>query len=118
MNKSELVNHVREGWLPLQRSIVPPEKPFFLWKELPEPVSSDMHLMEKLRSAMKRSLEGVDKVGVWASGGIDSSTSPLLAAETLGPENVTAIHLDFGYRPDETDRAEKVADHLDVDLKI
>ena len=67
---------------------------------------------------MKRTFEGVDKVGVWASGGIDSSTTLLLAAETLGPENVTAIHLDFGYRPDETDRAEKVADHLDVDLKI
>lgn len=37
-----------------------------------------------------RSLKGVDKVGVWASGGIDRRTALLLAAETLGPENVTA----------------------------
>ena len=65
-----------------------------------------------------RILEGVDKAGVWASGGIDSSTALLVAADILGPENVTAIHLDFGYLPDETERAEKVTDHLGVKLIV
>jgi hypothetical protein len=60
MNMRALVMHVRDGWLPLPTSIVPPEKPLFLWKELPEPVSSDMPLMGKLQSAMNRSLESVD----------------------------------------------------------
>jgi len=26
-----LVEHVKTGWLPLPRSIVPPERPIFLW---------------------------------------------------------------------------------------
>ncbi len=118
MNRAALVKHVRDGWLPLTTSIVPPERRFFLWKELPEPEPSDTPLMQKLQSAMKRSLEGVDNVGVWASGGIDSSIALLLAVNVLGPENVTAIHLDFGYLPDETVRAEKVTEHLGVDLII
>ncbi len=87
MNKSELVNHVREGWLPLPRSIVPPERPFFLWKELPEPFLPMCTLW--------RSLKGVEEVDVWASGGIDSRTALLLAAETLGPENVIAARERF-----------------------
>ncbi len=118
MNRAALVKHVKDGWLPLTTSIVPPERPFFSWKELPEPEPSDTPLMEKLQSAMKRSLEGVDKVGVWVSGGIDSSIALLLAVDVLGQENVTAIHIDFGYRPDETVRAEKVTEHLGVDLII
>ena len=102
------------------------ERPFFLWETLPRPISPyftgvrtfpDTYL-GLLKRAVERSLEGVQEVGVWASGGIDSSAALLLASWILGPENVTAIHLDFGYRPDETERVNLVADHLDVRLVV
>ena len=110
--------------LPLR--LIPVIPTIFLWETLPAPrrftseftrYLNDPYLLT-LRQAFERSLAGVEKAGIWLSGGIDSSAALLLASWILGPENVSAIHLDFGYRPDETERAHLVAEHLDVRLVV
>lgn len=105
--------------MPLPESIIPPKRDFFLWRNLPAPIKRRTSLMEELNEAVSRSIENVDgPVGVWASGGIDSSTLLLLLCKHLGWENVFAYYIDFGYRPDEISNIKKLSEILNFSLVI
>jgi len=120
INEKNLLTFVQDGWLPIPKSIIPPRRKAFLWKTLPLPSydsSRDYQgkLLDNLRSAIHRTIhewgdaDGIDRVGVWLSGGIDSSTLLYLTCETLGPEHVRAYSVDFGDQ-NEVERAKLIAD--------
>jgi asparagine synthetase B (glutamine-hydrolysing) len=126
VSEENLLTFVRDGWLPIPESIIPPRRKSFLWDTLPlQPYDSDQDypgkLLDNLRSAIRRAIcgwnevENVDRVGVWLSGGIDSSTLLYLTCEILGPERVRAYSVNFGDQ-DEVERAKLIADRCRVRL--
>jgi len=102
INEKNLLTFVQDGWLPIPKSIIPPRRKAFLWKTLPLPSydsSRDYQgkLLDNLRSAIHRTIhewgdaDGIDRVGVWLSGGIDSSTVAALSVHALGKERVLGL---------------------------
>ncbi len=77
--------------------------------------------MDNLQLAVKRTMsewgdiDGIGRVGVWLSGGVDSSTLLYLTCEALGSEKVCAYSVDFGDQ-NEVERAKSIADWCDVRL--
>jgi len=128
VNEENLLVLIRDGWLPIPKSIIPPERKNFLWDtlELQHYDSSRDYkgkLLDNLRSALYRTIhewgdiDNIDSIGVWLSGGVDSSTLLYLTCEVLGPEKVHAYSVDFGNQ-DEVERAKLIADWCDVRLVI
>jgi asparagine synthetase B (glutamine-hydrolysing) len=113
------------GWLPIPESIIPPKRPYYLWSSLyvtPYDPTSDYNgkLLDQIREAIKLSLKGwepIDRIGVWVSGGIDSSVLLYLTSEIVGPEKVRAYCLTFGER-DESELAQRIADWCNVKLIV
>jgi len=77
--------------------------------------------LDSLRLATHRTIcewgdiEEFDRVGVWLSGGVDSSTLLYLTCEAFGSEKVRAYSVDFGDQ-NEVERAKSTADWCDVRL--
>jgi len=125
VNKGNLWKYLVYGWLPIPRSIIPPKRPYYLWSNLDiitYDSASDYNgkLLDEIRRAIRRSLEGwepIDRVGVWISGGVDSSVLLRLTSEIVGSEKVRAYSLTFGER-DESEYAKRIADWCDVKLVI
>jgi asparagine synthetase B (glutamine-hydrolysing) len=116
VDEKMLCEQIVRGWLPLPKSVMPPPRPFFLWRTLPEPEPSDKSFMEMLSDSVKRHTEDIEgNVGVWFSGGIDSSVLLYLLVNTIGAERVVAYCLDFGYE-DEVARAMLVAKEFNVKM--
>ncbi|MFI5892401.1 ATP-dependent sacrificial sulfur transferase LarE [Actinoplanes sp. NPDC051513] len=74
-------------------------------------------LVDRATAGVARQLDGVQRLGVAFSGGVDSSVLLALAARALGPSRVLAL---LGVSPslaaDERDGAHEVARHLGVRL--
>lgn len=128
VKEENLLVLIRDGWLPIPKSIIPPERKNFLWDtlELQHYDSSRDYkgkLLDNLRSALYRTIlewgdiDNIDSIGVWLSGGVDSSTLLYLTCEVLGPEKVHAYSVDFGNQY-EVERAKLIADWCDVRLVI
>ncbi|MEM4489167.1 MAG: asparagine synthase C-terminal domain-containing protein [Desulfurococcaceae archaeon] len=123
VNKRNLFRYLLYGWLPIPESIIPPKRPYYLWSKLditPYDPSSDYNgkLLDQIRRAVQVTLKGwepIDRVGVWLSGGIDSSVLLYFTTELVGPEKVRAYCLTFGER-DESEYAERIADWCGVKL--
>jgi asparagine synthase (glutamine-hydrolysing) len=70
-------------------------------------------LLRLLRAAVRRRLVADVPVGVFLSGGIDSSTVAALAAQELGPDRVRTFSIGFDEESfDESTHAARVARHL------
>jgi asparagine synthetase B (glutamine-hydrolysing) len=128
IREENLLTFVRDGWLPIPESIIPPQRENFLWDTLPLQAYDSKkdypgRLLDNLRSAIRRTicewddLENTDRVGVWLSGGIDSSTLLYLTCEILGPEKVRAYSVNLGDE-NEVERAKLIADRCDVRLAM
>jgi len=128
VNEKNLLAIIRDGWLPTPKSIIPPKRKNFLWDTLkiqPYDSSRDYKgkFLDNLRSALFRTIlewgdiGNIDSIGVWLSGGVDSSTLLYLACEVLGPEKVRAYSVNFGNQS-EVERAKLIADWCDVRLVI
>jgi asparagine synthetase B (glutamine-hydrolysing) len=126
ISEENILTLVREGWLPIPESVIPPQRKNLLWDTLPlEAYHSNQDylgkLLDNLRSAIRRTIcewdpvENIDRVGVWLSGGIDSSTLLYLTCQVLGPEKVRAYSVNFGDR-NEVERAKLIADRCHVRL--
>lgn len=71
-------------------------------------------LVEFLRDEVRRR-RGFDRVVVGLSGGVDSALVAFLAAEALGPENVTAVRMPYRTSSrDSLDHAQLVVDRLGI----
>jgi len=111
------------GWLPIPHSVIPPKRPRYLWSELsiaPYDATRDYNgkLLDEIRASVLRGLEGwgsSDRIGVWLSGGVDSSALLYLMSEVVGCEKVRAFCLTFG-KQDESEYAKRVADSCNVKL--
>jgi len=125
VNKKNLWKYLAYGWLPIPQSIIPPKRPCYLWNNLniiPYDSARDYNgkLLDEIRGAIRRSLEEwepFDRIGLWISGGIDSSVLLRLTSEMVGSEKVRAYSLSFGER-DESEYARRIADWCDVKLVI
>lgn len=125
VNKKNLFRYLLYGWLPIPQAIIPPKRPYYLWSSLdiiPYDPASDYNgkLLDQIREAIRLSLKGwepIDRIGVWVSGGIDSSVLLYLTSEIVGPEKVRAYCLTFGER-DESEYAKRIADWCNVKLVI
>ena len=123
VNKKNLWKYLVYGSLPIPQSIIPPKRPYYLWSDLsviPYDSARDYNgeFLDEIRGAIRRSLEGwepIDRIGVWVSGGVDSSVLLRLASEIVGSEKVRAYCLIFGER-DESEYAKGIADWCDVKL--
>lgn len=123
VNKINLFRYLLYGWLPIPESIIPPKRQYYLWSKLditPYDPSSDYNgkLLDQIRMAIRVTLKGwepIDRIGVWLSGGIDSSVLLYLTSEIVGPEKVRAYCITFGER-DESEYAERIADWCNVKL--
>jgi len=123
VNKKNLWRYLLYGWLPIPHSIIPPKRPYYLWSDLSIISYNSTHdyngkLLDEIRGAIRRCLEGwepIDRIGVWISGGVDSSVLLYLTSEIVGSEKVRAYSLTFGKR-DEYEYAKRIADWCDVKL--
>jgi NAD+ synthase (glutamine-hydrolysing) len=74
-------------------------------------------LVEFLRDEIQRR-RGFDHAVIGLSGGVDSAVVAYLAAEALGPENVTAIRMPYkSSSPDSLAHAQLVIDQLGINAK-
>ncbi len=74
-------------------------------------------LVEFLRDEIQRR-RGFDHAVIGLSGGVDSAVVAFLAAEALGPENVTAIRMPYkSSSPDSLAHAQLVIDQLGINAK-
>ena len=74
-------------------------------------------LVEFLRDEIQRR-RGFDHAVIGLSGGVDSAVVAFLAAEALGPENVTAIRMPYrSSSPDSLAHAQLVIDRLGINAK-
>ena len=128
VNEENLLTVIRDGWLPIPKTTIPPERKNFLWDTLEvEPYDSSRDyngkLLDNLRSATHHTIhewgdiDSIDRVGVWLSGGVDSSTLLYLTCKMLGPARVRAYSVNFGDQA-EVERAKSTADWCDVKLLI
>jgi asparagine synthase (glutamine-hydrolysing) len=96
-------------------------EPYFSLREEIDPRLQDRatavrHVRSRCRAAVARRLNGESKVGLFLSGGVDSSGVALWLQE-LGTA-VEAFSLDFGPRSVEKDQAALVARHLEMPLRF
>lgn len=118
VNEEALLKAIQVGWLPIPESVVPPERVPFLWSEVPNGVESDKNdFYEELNDAVEKSLTlDRDKIGIWFSGGIDSSTLLRILVDQIGSERIVAFRVNFGYRDDEVEASRLLSDDLGVKL--
>jgi asparagine synthetase B (glutamine-hydrolysing) len=118
VNEDALLKAIKVGWLPIPESVIPPERFPFLWNEVPNGAESDKNAFyEELNDAVEKSLPtDSDKIGIWFSGGIDSSTLLRILVDQIGPEKIVAFRLNCGYRDDEVEASRLLADDLSVKL--
>jgi len=116
-----IAKFVQDGQLPFPHSCVKGQvrKSTLEWEEVPEPIPTNEHPFDIIRDSIKRKVAryNIKRVGVWLSGGIDSSLMTALTAEVLGPENVTAYTLRFE-GSDETPYAKVTVDHVGCNWKV
>lgn len=125
VDKKNLWRYLVYGWLPIPYSVIPPNRPHYLWSNVsivPYSLDDDYDgkLLDEMKGAVRRSLEGwerVDRLGVWLSGGVDSSTMLFLISEIVGYEKVRAYCLTFG-KQDESEYAKRIANSLNVRLVV
>lgn len=114
-NWENIATFVHDGQLPFPNSCVKGQirKSTLEWDDVPEPIPTTEHPFDIIRESIRRLItkHKIKKVGVWLSGGIDSSLLTALTAELLGPENVTAYTLRFE-GSDETPNAKVTVDHV------
>lgn len=115
INWDSVVAKVVDGALPFPKSCVEGFKreTVLEWNAVPNPKVGNHSMLVEIRKAVKDviSVNKIQKIGVWLSGGIDSSLLAALAAELLGPRNVTAYTLAFE-NSDESSWAKMVTDHV------
>jgi asparagine synthetase B (glutamine-hydrolysing) len=120
-NWENIAKFVQDGQLPFPYSCVKGQtrKSTLAWDEVPEPISTTEHPFDIIRESIKRTVRkyNIKRVGVWLSGGIDSSIMTALTAEILGPENVTAYTLRFE-GSDETPNAQVAVEHIGCNWKV
>jgi NAD+ synthetase len=74
-------------------------------------------LVEFIRDEIVR-LRGFERVVIGLSGGVDSSVVACLAAEALGPENVTAVRMPYRTSsPESLEHAQLVIDTLGIEAR-
>jgi NAD+ synthetase len=82
-----------------------------------DPALTRKWLVEFLRDEIQRR-RGFDHAVIGLSGGVDSAVVAFLAAEALGPENVTAIRMPYkSSSPDSLAHAQLVIDQLGINAK-
>lgn len=119
INEINLKKVILQGYLPLPLSVIPPERPFPLWRSVPEPRRSDEEFLQILQTSVEKSVQDIEgKIGVWFSGGIDSSILLYLVSKVLDPKKIVAYTLDFGCYPDEMERVDLVKDELGLCVVI
>lgn len=96
-------------------------RPYFTLREEIDPQLADRkaaarHIRARCREAIGRRLNGEPEVGVFLSGGLDSSGVTYWLTEA--GVGVQALSLDFGSRSVEKPQAQTVADHLRVPLRF
>jgi NAD+ synthase (glutamine-hydrolysing) len=100
----------------------PAAKPAPLRPGAPAPLDIDPELTRKwlvefLRDEIQRR-RGFDHAVIGLSGGVDSAVVAFLAAEALGPENVTAIRMPYqSSSPDSLAHAQLVIDQLGINAR-
>ena len=78
----------------------------------------DGRVIDQIKNAIRRTLKGwghINRLGVWISGGVDSSILLHLATQMVGSEKVRAYSLTFGEQ-DESEYAKRIAEWCDVKL--
>jgi asparagine synthetase B (glutamine-hydrolysing) len=115
INWNNVIEKVVKGGLPFPKSCVQglTRESVLDWDNVPSPTAGDPSMLSEIRRALQKvvSTNAIKQVGVWLSGGIDSSLLVALAAEVLGPENVTCYTLAFE-TTDESQWAQMAADHV------
>lgn len=112
---------IKNGDLPLPKSVIPPERDHYI--DFSSPLSSHGFdypgkLLDESRKAVKKCVEKWNKaspIGVWISGGVDSSLLLYLLCDIVGSENVKAYTLTFDSHS-ELGLAESIVDFCDVKL--
>lgn len=126
VNKENLWTLILKGRLPIPKSVIPPERPYYVWRNLPKPLPYDASqdhkskFIDEMSKAVERTLhewQPIKRVGIWLSGGIDTSVLLSLTAEIVGANKVRAYTLTFG-EVNESEYAKEIADYCDVKLKI
>ncbi|MFX1318083.1 MAG: asparagine synthase C-terminal domain-containing protein [Promethearchaeota archaeon] len=116
-----IAKFVQDGQLPFPHSCVKEQvrKSTLEWEEVPGPIPTNEHPFDIIRASIKRTVAryNIKRVGVWLSGGIDSSLMTALTAEVLGPKNVTAYTLRFE-GSDESPNAKVTVDHVGCNWKV
>lgn len=126
VNTEHLWTFIKKGYLNSPKSVIPPEKPSFLWNKIPPPTPYNpkqdypSKLLDQLRAAIKNTIEQLPsqkRIGVWLSGGIDTSVLLYLTTELIGSEHVRAYTLKFGTN-NEVGYAQEIADYCNVKLTV
>lgn len=87
------------------------------WNEADPPETYASHLRELLEISVKDCLGDNDEVGVFLSGGLDSSIVTALAAKFLGSK-IRTYTINFGIGANELEYANLVAGHCQTEHKI
>ena len=115
INWKNVVEVVVKGSLPFPKSCIRgiARKSVLSWEDVPPPKDGDNSMLVEIRRTLKTVIttNQIKRVGVWLSGGIDSSLLLALSAEVLGPENVTGYTLAFE-TVDESHWAKLAADYV------
>lgn len=118
LNWKNVYRVVTEGSLPFPHSCVIGEKRVtpLKWTTVPEPITWGGELaLKSIVETVSRVIKEhkIERVGVWLSGGLDSSLLTAIAVQLLGEDNVEAFTLGFDGN-DETSWADRVTAYLGV----
>jgi len=118
LNFNNLLHTIRDGYLPLPESVIPLQRPFYLWEKLPCPTENRVEatpqeftnvLFNAVRSTIPNPSE---PIAVLYSGGIDSSVLLYILRELYGVKNLVAYSLNL--YPEENGMALQFAKSLGV----
>jgi asparagine synthetase B (glutamine-hydrolysing) len=124
VDRDVLWDIVTLGSCPLPKSVIPPRREYPLWESLdPNPkVNKDYfgRFLEEAKLAVLSQMLLYLPVGVWMSGGVDSSTLLHCLLQYLPEDKVKGFFLDFGNEPfgSELPYAKRLAEHYGIDLII
>jgi len=75
-------------------------------------------ILEYLENAIDKGIKGKDKVGLFLSGGVDSTTLAIILGQRFKNIKVYAYTASFGNNPGEIESAKKLSDKYNFNLKI